>query len=163
MGINTAISSTTGGYQGIGFTIPIKLAKWVSQQLIQNGKVRWAYLGVATHEITPEIAKLLGSNSASAGVVVLVVRGDSPAALGGIRPGDVITKFDAKTISDPHKLRLALGSDTIGTKHSLSVVREGKSRTVQVTIAELPPEQAAALRTSEKDEEEGDEVPTGVQ
>jgi serine protease Do len=150
VGINTAISSTTGGYQGIGFTIPINLAKSVSRELIENGKVRWAYLGVGVRKLTPDIAKRLGIDDTS-GLIVLEVRRRSPAGQAGVRPGDVITRFDDKQLSDPHELQSAIGNSPIGSQHRLTIRRNGRSQTLQVTIEEQPPQRVPERRTSGPD------------
>jgi serine protease Do len=147
VGINTAIHSTTGGYQGIGFAIPSSMAKWVVRQLIEKGSVRWAYLGVGVRKLTPELAKRLNRHDVS-GVLVLEVRRSSPASRAGIRRGDLITEFDEKPVSDPRELQSAAGMSSIGSRHSLTVIRDGKPQSVQVTIAEQPPENDADRPTS---------------
>jgi serine protease Do len=139
VGINTAISTTTGGYQGVGFTIPINLAKWVSRQLIETGRVRWAYLGVAVQTVTPALARRLDIPE-TRGVVVIQVRRDSPAARAEVRVRDVITKVDDREISDPRQLQSAVGMSEIGSQHVLTLIRDGKPLNRTVTIAELPSE-----------------------
>jgi len=147
VGINTAISSTTGGYQGIGFTIPINLAKWVSRQLIESGTVRWAYLGVGVQKLTPEIAKRLDMSDA-AGLVVVQVRRGSPAAQAGVRRGDVITSFDDKKVTDARQLQSVVGTSPIGSRHKLHLVRDGQPQSVDVTIGEQPTERSSRRPTS---------------
>ena len=151
VGINTAISSTTGGYQGIGFAIPINLVKSVGRQLIEKGKVSWPYLGVGVRKVTADVADELGVGD-SPGVIVLEVRRGSPAAHAGIEPGDVITRFDDKPISEPGDLRSALDSVAVGSLHSLALVRKGKPQTVQVTAAQEPAELETMRRTSGDDQ-----------
>jgi serine protease Do len=140
IGINTAISSTTGGYQGIGFTIPSNMVKWVGRQLIENGSVRWGYLGVAVRTITPELVSRLGLHD-TAGLLVIRVSRNSPAAKAGVHRGDAITKFDDKSVSDPHQLQLLAGMSQIGAEHILTLIRNGRGTTARVTTAEQPSSQ----------------------
>ena len=92
IGINTAISTNSGGYQGVGFAIPIDLAKWVGGQLEQSGTVHRAYLGVVIQPVTQEIAEQLKVKVHN-GVLVREVRDNTPAAKAGVQPGDVILRF----------------------------------------------------------------------
>lgn len=137
IGINTAISSTTGGYQGIGFTIPINMAKWVSRQLLETGRVEWGYLGIAVHSLTPELAARLGMKDTK-GLLVLQVRRNSPASKAGIHRGDAIDKFDEKTVSDPRQLQLLAGMCKIGSSHSLTLTRNGEQKAIEVTVEKQP-------------------------
>jgi serine protease Do len=139
IGVNTAISSTTGGYQGIGFTIPSNMAKWVARQLIENGTVQWGYLGVGVHKLTPELAARLGVHE-TAGLLVVKVRRNSPAAKAGIRRAGIITNFDGKPVTDPRQLQTLVGMSKIGSRHTLSLVRDHKLTQVEVTTGEQPPE-----------------------
>ena len=107
IGINTAISSDTGGYQGVGFAIPSNLAKWVSQQLIAQGTVRRAYLGVHIEPMSSELAKQFGVETQH-GVVVDDVRPDTPAAAAGLKAGDVILEFGGKAVNSPLELQVAV-------------------------------------------------------
>ena len=100
VGINTAISSNNGGNQGVGFAISSNLAKWVSQQLIANGTVKRAYLGVAIQPVDPDLAKQFGVETMQ-GVVVADVQPDTPAAAAGVKPGDVIVEFAGKAGHQP--------------------------------------------------------------
>ena len=140
IGVNTAISSTTGGYQGIGFAIPSNMAKWVARQLIENGKLRWGYLGVAVRKLTPELATRLGLRETS-GLLVVKVRRNSPAAKAGLRRAGIITKFDDKPLSDPQQLLALVGMSQIGSRHTLHVIRDDKLARVEVTTGEQPPEE----------------------
>ena len=146
--INTAISSTTGGYQGIGFAIPISMAKWVARQLIENGSVRWGYLGVGVRRLTPKMNRKLGLHD-GVGLLVVEVRRYSPAAKAGIRSGDVITGFDGKPAFDPLQLQFLAGMSEVASRHALSLVRDGKPLTIQVTIAAQPSgNRVSTLRTT---------------
>jgi serine protease Do len=139
VGINTAISSTTGGYQGVGFAIPINLAKWVSRQLIHNGKVDRAYLGVGIQQLTPDLASQFGLKE-TRGVVVTQVYPDSPASTAGLKAGDVILRLDNHEVAHPREIQSAIEEAHAGTPHTLTVVRDQKQISLQVTVREQPTE-----------------------
>ena len=147
VGINTAISTTNGGYQGVGFAIPINLAKWVSQQLTEHGSVRRAYLGIGIQQITPELASQLGMPSTE-GALVTEVRPNSPAKEAKIQPGDVVVEYAGGTISDPRDLQRLVEQSTIGSKQSLVVLRDGKRVPLQLTVREQPKNYGLALSES---------------
>ena len=98
VGITTAISTTNGGYQGVGFAIPVNLAKWVGGQLVQNGKVRRAYLGVIIQPVSQSLAEQFHVKVRQ-GVLVTEVRADTPAAKAGLRPGDIILQFAGEAVA----------------------------------------------------------------
>jgi S1-C subfamily serine protease len=152
MGINTAIFSLSGGYQGIGFAIPINLPKHVATQLITSGKVARAWLGISGISITPSLSEGLNLGVEEGVLVVQIVRG-SPAyearlkggsrevAIGGIRlrlGGDIITAVDEKNISDMEQLVQLLSKMKVGQTLKLHILREGLSREVNVLLAESP-------------------------
>jgi len=137
VGINTAISSRTGGYQGVGFAIPINLAKWVANQLIESGSVKRAYLGIAIQPVTPELAERLGVDAGN-GALVSQVMADSPAAEAGLEAGDVIVQFDGKQIESPRDLVAAAEVATIGEKHPVTVVRDGTRKKFNVVMKQQP-------------------------
>jgi serine protease Do len=139
IGINTAIASSSGGYQGIGFAVPINHAKWVLGQLIARGSVERAYLGVVITEITPQFAELYKVPAAS-GVAVSEVRGDSPAAAAGIQQGDVITHFAGKQVGSPFELTSLVERAPLDSKQPVRLQREGQERTVEVVMKAMPPE-----------------------
>jgi serine protease Do len=147
IGINTAIFSTSGGYQGIGFAIPSTMAKNVMQSLIKTGKVIRGWLGVTIQPLTPELSKQFGLGDEK-GVLVGDVVEDSPADKAGIQRGDVIVEFDGKEVKDATNLRNIVAGTAPNTGVSLKLVREGKPKTVQVKIAEMSSEVQAASKTS---------------
>ena len=104
IGINTAISTSTGGYQGVGFAIPIDLAKWVGGQLVQYGKVHRAYLGVIIQPVTQPLAEQF-KVKVHQGVLVTEVQPDTPAAKAGLKAGDIILEFAGKPVSSPRELQ----------------------------------------------------------
>jgi len=147
IGINTAIFSTSGGYQGIGFAIPSAMAKNVMQSLIKTGKVIRGWLGVTIQPLTPELSKQFGLENEK-GVLVGDVVEDSPADKAGIQGGDVIVEFDGKEVKDPTHLRNMVAGTVPNTGVSLKVIREGGPKTVQVKIVEMSSEVQTTAKTS---------------
>jgi serine protease Do len=137
VGINTAIFSTSGGYQGIGFAIPSSMARAVMDNLIKNGKVVRGWLGVSIQPVTPELAKQFEIKDDKGALVGDVVE-DSPAEKAGLQRGDVIVKYDGHEVSDPSDLRNSVAGTAPGKKVTLSVIRDGKEQKVDVVVAELP-------------------------
>lgn len=144
IGINTAIFSRTGGYQGIGFAVPSNMVRLVMDQLIQKGKVTRGWIGVTIQELTPELAQQFGLQK-SYGALVSDVSKDSPAARAGIARGDVIVGFNGKEIKDVNSLRNLVSQSKAGSTIVLKILRNGTELTVRVTIDELPREVAEAV------------------
>ncbi len=143
MGINTAILSRTGGNNGIGFAVPIDLARSVMERLVQYGKVIRGYLGVMIQPVTPELAKRFGLDSTQGALVGEVTR-DSGAAEAGIRSGDVIVEFNGTKVDDVRHLRLMVARIAPGTEVGVKIVRDGKPEELKVTLKELPGEEQLA-------------------
>ena len=139
VGINTAIFSTSGGYQGIGFVIPSNMAIVVMDNLISKGKVVRGWLGVSIQPVTRELAKQFGIEE-DKGALVGDVSEDSPAEKAGIQRGDVIVEYDGKEVTDPSSLRNSVAATPPGKEVLLRILRDGKTRAIHVTIAELPAE-----------------------
>lgn len=140
VGINTAIFSTTGGYQGIGFAIPSNMAKAVMQSLIEKGKVIRGWLGVSIQPITPELARQFQLKEEHGSLVADVVEG-SPAEKAGLMRGDVIIEFGGKKIDEPYNFRNTVANTAPGTTVKVKVIRDGKAVTLTVIIGELPSEE----------------------
>jgi serine protease Do len=136
VGINTAIFSQSGGSVGIGFAISSNLAGRVAEQLIEFGQTRRGWLGVYIQEVTPDIAESLGLND-DKGALISSVSEDSPAAEGGVQPGDVIIKFDGRVIEKMRDLPRIVAETDIGAKVKVELFRQGKSQVVTVTLGEL--------------------------
>ena len=137
IGINTAIFSQTGGSVGIGFAIPVNIAKEVLGQLRQTGKVVRGYLGVAVMPVTPEARRAASLPSPKGALVAEVVSG-SPAAEAGLKPGDVIVRFKSEEIQDPHDLTRRVAATPPGATVKLDVVRQGgAATTVTARLTEL--------------------------
>jgi serine protease Do len=137
VGINTAISSRSGGNEGIGFAVPMNLAKWVATQLAHGGTVHRAYLGVGIQPVTQQLADQFHVQPRE-GVVVTEVYPNSPAAKAGLKSGDVIVAFAGAKVTNPVELQTTVESAAIGKVHTLTVVREGKRLELQLNPAEQP-------------------------
>jgi serine protease Do len=157
VGINTAIFSRTGGNIGIGFAIPINLAKELLPELQEKGKVTRGWLGVYIQRVTPDIAESLGLDEAK-GALVADVMDDAPAAQGGIEVGDVIVEFDGHAVNESNELPLVVARTPIGKKVDVKIVRRGKTKNVTVEIGELRDEEVAV--SSGESEEYGLSVQT---
>jgi serine protease Do len=137
VGINTAISSTSGGYQGIGFAVPINLARWVSDELMTHGTVRRAFLGVGIQPIDNTLSKQLGLDTIK-GAAVTDVRPGSPAAKAGLQSGDVILEFDGVPISQPRDLQGRVERASLTDSHKVVIMRDGTPMTLSVSVELLP-------------------------
>ncbi|MGO9059797.1 MAG: DegQ family serine endoprotease [Candidatus Binataceae bacterium] len=149
VGINTAIYSRTGTSAGIGFAIPIDLAKAVMDQLKAHGTVVRGWLGVEIQEVTPELAQSFGLAKPE-GALVANVEKDAPAAKAGIKRGDVIVKFNDKTVHEQHELPELVAETPIKKTVNVEVIRGGKHLTIPVTIAELKDTETANARGEEQ-------------
>lgn len=137
VGINTAIFSTSGGYQGIGFAIPSNMVKVVMESLIKKGKVIRGWLGVSIQPMTPDLAKQF-KLSDEKGALVGDVFEDSPAEKAGIKRGDVIVEYNGKKIDEPVGLRNMVAGTSPNEKASLKIIRDGKPLAIDVVIIEQP-------------------------
>jgi serine protease Do len=160
IGINTAILSRTGGNQGVGFAVPVNLARNVMEHLIQDGKVVRGYLGVAIQDLSPELAKQFNVPD-TGGALIGGMTEKSAAAEAGLRSGDVIIELDGKPVKDSRTLRLAVGRMSPGTKVHLKVLRDEKEKSFTVTLREMP-EQKMAARGEPSENENDEEVLKGV-
>ncbi|RME93220.1 MAG: DegQ family serine endoprotease [Verrucomicrobia bacterium] len=139
VGINTAIISRTGADNGIGFAVPINLARYVMERLIEDGKVVRGYLGVYIQDVSPELAKQFDLPE-NRGALVSEVTSDSPAEDAGLEVGDVIVEFNGKPVEDSRHLRLSVAQTKPGTKVTLKVLRDGKEKTLTARLGELDEE-----------------------
>ncbi|MCA9499492.1 MAG: Do family serine endopeptidase [Nitrospirales bacterium] len=137
IGINTAIASQSGGYQGVGFAVPSSLAKPVVDELIQKGKVVRGYIGLGVQEITTELAPWFGLKG-SDGVLVTDVVPGAPADKAGIRRGDIIQRYQGQTVKDGRMLLEQVTRAPIGQHIELGIIESGKERKVRVVILEQP-------------------------
>jgi len=139
VGINTAIFSRSGGYQGIGFAVPSNMARNVFTQLVTKGKVVRGWIGVSIQDLNTELARNFGLRNTNGALVSDVIR-NSPAERGGIMRGDVIVAIDNRKIDSVAALRNVVAQSPIGSEVAVKVVRDRKIRDLTVTIAELPRE-----------------------
>ena len=137
VGINTAIASRSGGYQGIGFAIPSNMAMQIKTAILADGKVRRGWLGVSIQDVTPQLAASLQLGTRR-GVLISDVTKDSPAAKAGIRRGDVITAIDGRAIATSAQLRNTVALAGGGKQLRFEALRDGKPRTFDVTLVETP-------------------------
>src|SRR5437870_11305943 len=135
VGINTAIISQTGGYQGVGFAVPASMAKPVFESIVKTGKVVRGYLGVAIQDLTQDLAKSFGLKQAK-GALVSSVAEDSPAQRAGLKQGDVIVAYQGKPVEDPAALQREVTHTPVNTKATLKIIRDGRAQEVTVTIGE---------------------------
>jgi len=133
VGINTAIYSQSGGNIGIGFAIPVNMARQVMEQLVRYGEVNRGYLGAEMQNLDPELATAFGLKQAQGAVLVKIVPG-SPAEKAGLRPGDVVTGANGRAVRDAAGLRTQVGLLRVGEKIALDVLRDGKRINVAAVI-----------------------------
>jgi serine protease Do len=145
IGINTAIASSSGGYQGIGFAIPSKLAKWVSRQLISKGVVERAYLGVRIEEINADLAQRLRVLPGQ-GVLVNEILPGSPAAKAGLQAGDIVVAFGGAPVHNPRQLQEVVEQSPLGSSHPMDILREGKPQQLNMVATALPKELIGPVR-----------------
>jgi serine protease Do len=145
IGINTAIFSRNGGSMGIGFAIPINMAKSVERQLRSNGKVTRGWLGLAIQDMNEDLAQSFGVSKAE-GILVAEVTKGSPAAKAGIRTGDILLSLNRQRVIDVTDLRNRIAMTTPGSTITLRIVREGRTKDIRVTIAEQPTRFKQAIR-----------------
>jgi len=155
VGINTAILSHNGGNNGVGFAIPSNLARNVMTDLITDGKVTRARLGVMIQELTPALAREFGAPATTRGALVGDVPAKSPAAKAGLESGDIITGFADQPVRDARSLKLAVASHKPGERVDLKVLRQGSEKSLTATLEALAGDDSAApaqLRSSARGE-----------
>ena len=156
IGINTAILSRTGGYQGIGFAVPSSMARQVMDSLVKFKKVVRGWLGVSIQEVTSDLADEFGVKDLKGALVSGVMKG-SPAEKAGIKQGDVILQFNGKTVEDTGHLRNMVSQTPIGTTVKVRVLRDKKEIEAEVVIAELPKKIGDGPSRPDDSSEEGEE------
>jgi serine protease Do len=138
VGINTAIlSGNSGGNQGIGFAVPINMARHVMDQIIEHGKVERAYLGILPQDVTPAMAKAFGVAEAQ-GALIGDITPDGPAAHSDLKKGDIVLAINGQPIADANQLRLQIGMMAPDANVKLKVLRDGKTHEVAVQLKEFP-------------------------
>ncbi len=142
IGINSAIISESGGFEGLGFAIPSNIAAYVSQELIKHGKVVRGWLGVSLQKITPELARSFKLSSFKGSLVSDVLK-DGPADHAGIKRGDVITGFNGNKVDNPSTLRNDVSLTPPGTQVSFQILRNGAKLNISVKVGNLETQQTA--------------------
>lgn len=151
IGINSAIASRSGGNDGIGFAIPIKLAKRIMDDLIVDGAVSRGYLGMySAGEVDKTMAQALGLDQ-DRGIIVGQVVEDSPAEKAGLKEDDIITSLNGEKVSDYDAFRLNVASLKPGDKVDLEIIRDGKEKRISVTLGNRPGSEIASNNTTKKD------------
>ncbi|WP_455387886.1 DegQ family serine endoprotease [Petrachloros mirabilis] len=151
VGINTAIFSQSGGYQGVGFAVPTSMSKPIYESLIKTGKVVRGYLGIGIQDLNQDLAKSFRMKDAK-GALVSDVKEDSPASQAGLKQGDVITSYQGAGIEDAIALQRMVTRTGVGTKVPVTVIRDGREKELTITIGEQPDTaKIAKVESSEKD------------
>ncbi len=148
IGINTAILSRSGGNIGIGFAIPVNMARSVMAQLVRYGQVKRGMLGVSTYQVSPDIAQVYGIANAHGALVTQVVAG-SAADRAGVKIGDIITSINGTAVKTPTDLRNAIALLRVGNEAELELLRDGKPRRVRAVLAAAPAPTIASLRPTD--------------
>ena len=151
IGVNSAILSRAGGNIGIGFAIPINLARSIEKTLIAEGHITRGHLGVAIQDLTSELANSFGYSS-TAGALVAEVQPDTPADVAGFKPGDIITKLDGRSISSANELRLKIAEIKPGSTVHITVIRNHKTMTLKPIIGHAPDETTQAFGDTDSNE-----------
>ncbi|MDR2732336.1 MAG: DegQ family serine endoprotease [Fibromonadaceae bacterium] len=150
IGINSAILSRSGGFQGIGFAIPVNMAKSIMGDLLKDGKVSRGWLGVSIQDLNPSIAKALNLNPAK-GALINEVFENSPAEKGGIKAGDVVRSINGKAVEDANDLRNTVAVLRPGENANFEILREGKTINLKVSIALRDENNLAGAAPNSKD------------
>lgn len=153
VGINSQIYSRSGGFMGISFSIPIDEAMQVSEQLRASGRVSRGRIGVQIAEVSREVAESIGLGKAQ-GALVRGVEEGSPGQKAGIEAGDIIVKFNGTAIEKPSDLPRLVGATKPGTKSTVTVFRRGSARDLNVTVAEVEPDQSERASSGNREQKE---------
>jgi serine protease Do len=149
VGINTAIiAHGSEGNQGIGFAVPVNLARTVMDQILKTGKVTRAYIGIVPQDMTPAMARAFGDKDLS-GALVGDVSPNSPAQKAGLQKGDIIISMNGKPVNDSNDLRMTVSMMAPGSRVDLKVTRDGAVRDIPVTLEEMPGTQAELKQKSD--------------
>lgn len=152
VGINTAIFSQTGGYQGVGFSVPTSMGKPIYESLIKNGKVVRGYLGVGIQDLNQDLAKSFGIKHAQ-GALVSDVKEGGPADHAGVQQGDVVISYQGSVVEDAVALQRMVTRTGVGSKVSVKVIRDGHEKDLMITIGEQPDTAEIAKAEAAQDED----------
>lgn len=137
IGINTAIISPYGGNVGIGFAIPINMAKDVAQQLIKFGSIHRGLMGIFVQHLTPELAQAMGYSEDFQGAIVSQVNEDSPAEKAGLKPADIITQINDTKITQATQVKTTIGLLRVGSQAKITIRRDGKEMTLNAVVTDI--------------------------
>jgi serine protease Do len=151
VGINTAIATNSGSFQGVGFAIPINQAKWIAKELLEHNRVRRSWLGVGIGELTADAARTMKLPARSGVWVDRVVPG-APAEKAGVKSFDVIMEFAGKRVRAPGDLQEMVEQLPLGTVQKMQVIRDGKPVTLEVTLEALPDNPVPKLPDRRRDD-----------
>jgi len=151
IGINTFLISPSGSFSGMGFAIPSMIVRPTVEALIRDGKVSHGRIGIGIADVTPENAKFFDDSNAAGGVVTQV-EPDSPGAKAGLETGDVVTAIDGQKINDAGELQVMVGQKQPGTKINLTVLRNGKTMQIPVTLEAMGAKPGESSGTADKSE-----------
>ena len=152
IGMNTAIATSTRSSAGVGFAVPVNMVRWVSRQLIEEGQVKRAWLGVAVRPVDSQLARQFDIKIGAGAIIGQVMEG-SPAAKAGLTPKDIIQTFDSQAIDGPRKLQSIVERLEVGKTYPVKVLRDGKTQTIKVTVAEMPASDRIRSRRRERPRE----------
>jgi serine protease DegQ len=139
VGINTAIMAPNGGNVGIGFAIPINMAKTSIDQIVKHGEVKRGQLGIVIQDLTPELASAFAVNDGQSGVLIAQVQPQSSADKAGIKAGDVVISLDGKPIQTSAELRNQIGQKRIGDEIAVTILRDGKTQSIAALVSTPAP------------------------
>ena len=159
VGVNTAIASRTGGSVGVGFAIPVNMARHIATQLIETGEVTRGWLGVGIQDLTSDMAEQFGLDRPNGALVTQIFDG-TPAAEAGLEPGDIIVEFDGKEIPNVSTLRNTVAAIQPGTEVELVIIKDGERKARTATIGQLTDDVMAQARGETTTEELGMSVRT---
>ncbi len=148
VGINTAIATGNGGFQGIGFAIPVDMASQIMETLIESGRVVRGYLGIVIQDLTEEMARA-GKFHAKQGAIISRVEEDGPADKAGLKTGDVVVAVNGQEVTGSAELRNVIAASAPGTRVNLTVERDGRTQEIRATLAERPDQEERASKTAE--------------
>ncbi len=160
VGVNTAILSRSGGFQGIGFAIPSSLARNVMQQLVETGKVTRGFLGVSIENVTTQLSDAFKLKGAHEGALISDIIPGSPAAKAGLKSYDIITQFEGEKVTDASKLKLEVADVRPGKEITIQVLRDGKPLDVKVTVGEKTKKNGLAADDHSGGSQNGDDQGT---
>jgi len=155
IGVNAAIVTQSGGFEGIGFAIPSNMALHIAHELIAHGKVRRGWLGVSVQNLTPELAEAFHVKR-NKGAVIADVVNEGPADKAGIKRGDIVISYNGRAVADASSLRNMVALTPVGKKVDMEILRRGKKKTISVKVGSL--EEALKMRLSSLKERLGVEV-----